>query len=653
MATTPTYINQRINNLQAQINAISPYPPIADSLASVLLIGNSAGATDVNMNNQDILAVDNINLVTINGVAYPPVVAVPTLNSVLIAGNTATGTTAKITLNNSGAGGTANPLASLNLTTAVGTGILVEEVYNQRNPVVGEFARKSFYSKTTTNVKTEYARITANSPSVTNLSQKGRLDMEVNVNGTLATYLSVNGNTQEVDLFRQLHMNGQPIRVCPNITTQNLNTYGKNTVQFYNSDTTIPPYTPDDQLRLTMINEGVADVVTPLTGSFATWGNILCSCDYNSYTWVGTDNGFVYYSNDGVTWTGITDSFNGAINALAVNPNTGLLYIGGAFTQTVGSFLSCSLLAQCDTAGNISQVVWSNIGSNGFTGSVVKCITVANTNYLYIGGRFTADGVGALGCQNIAIVDTTQNLYCMDNSTGIGYGYDNTVNFIHQDATNGAFFIIGGEFTNVNSAYGNTSQQRNSIWNTNDYNSITAPYEVTTMNAEPVAVTQNGSDIYIGGYFTGLPFGDYLTNFQWDGVVYQVVANPYSATPSAPLTTVLQDGGIFWTDTNGKLWEANVNVGSAPFGYFIWIDRAVWGQLIFSTNALAQNPTVAYFLFTGNLINLSLTTGTLYYGQTPYTGGISLTEIGSAVDMIYQSSLNRWYVLSAISAGFF
>jgi hypothetical protein len=606
------------------------------------------------MNNQDILAVDNINLVTINGVAYPPVVAVPTLNAVLVAGNTATGTTAKITLNNSGAGGTGNPLASLNLTTAVGTGSLVEEVYNQRNPITGEFARKSFYSKTTANVKTEYARITANSPVVTNGSQKGRLDVDINVNGTLTTYLSANGDTQEVDLFRQLHMNGQGIRVCPNITTQNLNTYGKNTVQFYNSDTTIPPYTPDDQLRLTVINEGVADVITPLAGSFpSTWGNIQCSEVYNGSTYVGTDNGYVYYSNDGITWFAISDSFNGSVNALAVNPNTNLLFIGGAFTQTSSGSLSLSLLAQCDTVGNVSQVVWANYSSQGFNGSVVKCIEVANTNYMYIGGRFYADGGNNVSCSNIAIVDTTQNVYCMDTSSSTGYGYDSDVNFIHQDATNGAYFIIGGQFTNVNSAYGGSSQTRNSIWNTNDYNSVSAPYEVTSMNSEPVSVTQNGGDIYIGGYFTGLPYGDYLTNFQWDGSAYVVIANPYGATPSAPLTTVLQDGGIFWTDTNGKLWEANVIVGSAPFGYFIWIDRAVWGQLIFSTNTLSQNPTVAYFLFTSNVITLTLTTGTLYYATTSYTGGVILYDTGSAVDMIYQSSLNRWYVVSTLGATFF
>ena len=57
MATTPTYINQRINNLQSQINDIisGGGVPTSSDLAVVLVNGNSAGATKLNMNNNDII----------------------------------------------------------------------------------------------------------------------------------------------------------------------------------------------------------------------------------------------------------------------------------------------------------------------------------------------------------------------------------------------------------------------------------------------------------------------------------------------------------------------------------------------------------------------------------------------------------------------
>ena len=50
------------------------YPPVsgAGTLADVLLAGNSAGSKSINMNSQDITGVDNIALTTINGAAYPP-----------------------------------------------------------------------------------------------------------------------------------------------------------------------------------------------------------------------------------------------------------------------------------------------------------------------------------------------------------------------------------------------------------------------------------------------------------------------------------------------------------------------------------------------------------------------------------------------------
>lgn len=66
MATTPSYINQRINNLQSQINSIisggGGGVPTSSDLADVLVNGNSAGTTDIDMNHQDLTNVENITL---------------------------------------------------------------------------------------------------------------------------------------------------------------------------------------------------------------------------------------------------------------------------------------------------------------------------------------------------------------------------------------------------------------------------------------------------------------------------------------------------------------------------------------------------------------------------------------------------------------
>jgi hypothetical protein len=45
---------------------------VSQDLDSVLTVGNSAGANDIDLNNNDLLNVGNINLNTINGAAYPP-----------------------------------------------------------------------------------------------------------------------------------------------------------------------------------------------------------------------------------------------------------------------------------------------------------------------------------------------------------------------------------------------------------------------------------------------------------------------------------------------------------------------------------------------------------------------------------------------------
>jgi len=73
-------LNQRVNALTAKINNIVPG---GENLANTLLNGNSAGASDIDMNSQDILDVNNIDLVTINSLPYPPTSAIPTFQQVL------------------------------------------------------------------------------------------------------------------------------------------------------------------------------------------------------------------------------------------------------------------------------------------------------------------------------------------------------------------------------------------------------------------------------------------------------------------------------------------------------------------------------------------------------------------------------------------
>ena len=76
-------LNQRVSYLESIAD------PVLDTLANILLLGNSAGTSDIDMNNNDLLNVNNLNVTTINNAAYPPVISADTLEAVLINGNSA------------------------------------------------------------------------------------------------------------------------------------------------------------------------------------------------------------------------------------------------------------------------------------------------------------------------------------------------------------------------------------------------------------------------------------------------------------------------------------------------------------------------------------------------------------------------------------
>jgi hypothetical protein len=87
MSYTSNYnLNIRLSNIESLLKSLGPIPPgYLYDLNSVLGVGNSAGTFDIDMNNNDILDVNNIDVVTINGSVYPPVVE--DLQATLTAGN--------------------------------------------------------------------------------------------------------------------------------------------------------------------------------------------------------------------------------------------------------------------------------------------------------------------------------------------------------------------------------------------------------------------------------------------------------------------------------------------------------------------------------------------------------------------------------------
>jgi hypothetical protein len=645
MATTPTYINQRINNLQAQINAISPYPPVADSLAAVLLVGNSAGATSINMNTQPI---SNISTATAN-------TSLVVNNSVT--GQNATLTTQNLTINRTSSGAS-TPIITLNQ-TGLTSGLLAEEMYNQRNPITGEFNRMSFFAKNSVNIKTEYGRIHQTAVVITAGSTRGRMDFALDVGGTMTDFLSLNASTNVVSCLRTLNMNSFGISNCPDIATPTGLPYGKVDVNFYNASTAnFPLIAPSPNTRATLFNTGgIPTTLDPYTAGFfpSTWGATTASTNFsiNGSTYVGTDNGLIYYSNDGVTWGQVNVAFSGAIRAL--KEFNGYLYIAGDFNTEGVSSLTCNGIAKIDSSNNFNQITWSNVGGNGFNAKV-NCLETSATTYLYIGGDFNNTDTGSLNMGYIAIVDTGDNIYCMDNTFGTGYGFDNPVAFIKENASAPNVLIIGGSFNNISTAFGGYTATRNAIWTTNGvYDTNATPYQVVSFNAEPRCITSNGSQNYIGGDFTGLTYGDYLVTFEWDGAFYIEATFPTSFGSSGfPVNLILQDGGVYFTNTANELWETGVLQGTSPTSSN-WsnIIAGIWGQKIFSTISASQNPYIGYLINSSQAITISLVAPyTIQNGLSNFSGGVVLNAKGACVDMVFYNG-STYYVVSISNGSFF
>jgi hypothetical protein len=196
------------------------------NLSAVLVAGNSAGSTSINMNNNAISGVNNLTLqtgsitfpdTTIQTTAFTGAGATPNLSQVLTAGNTATGANALIGLTNSGVGYTSNPQLTLdnsNATAGTTTGIPSVEYYKSgRNAVATDIIGSNhFYAKNFAGTKTEFAKIEASVRNTASGNDDGSIGFSGLINGVMTEFFRVNGADSENNCFLPLDMNGQSIK---------------------------------------------------------------------------------------------------------------------------------------------------------------------------------------------------------------------------------------------------------------------------------------------------------------------------------------------------------------------------------------------------------------------------------------------------------
>ena len=194
--------------------------------------------------------------------------------------------------------------------------------------------------------------------------------------------------------------------------------------------------------------KGFNTTVTAITMDAS--GRLYVGGTFNNYTngAGNTQARLTRLNTDGTvdsTYVSATGGFNNAVNALALDPATGKLYVGGDFTSyTKGAATTQNYLARLNSDGSLDTTFIP--AGEGMNSSVYALAYDSASTNLYVGGNFTTHTRSA--------TTTTQNYLTRLTSGGVadttfllnGQGFNGKVWSLSLDAA-GSRLYVGGSYS--------------------------------------------------------------------------------------------------------------------------------------------------------------------------------------------------------------
>lgn len=219
-------------------------------------------------------------------------------------------------------------------------------------------------------------------------------------------------------------------------------------------------------------------------GSFVNVGGVIA---FHVARWDGTQ----WHALEGGNFNGV----DGSVNAIAIDPNTGYVYVGGSFAN-IGGYgngpRACSV-ARWNPTGQWSPLADSN-GYVGVSGFPVYALAVSGS-YVYAGGYLNgAANSGLCGSGTV----TANALVRWDKATGdwsdVGGSMGDGFDMVYSLAYDGSSYLYaGGYFAQAGGVTVNNIAQ----WNDTSWAALG-----TGTDAEVKAVAITGTAVYAGGDFS-------------------------------------------------------------------------------------------------------------------------------------------------------